>query len=789
MPRNKRTQGLKRTLGLYLIPAAITTCLLISWMVHSVLGDGLRAENEKQIDNVVMQASYQINSVKTLLQSDTNYFAKSPALISMLEDVSYLNGIKSQRDILGNFKQLQNSEREYREMYLIAPDGEVVFSHADNIFHQVAADRLWLNELTSSKSPVRIIDGQTGLRLAAASPIVHPKTGSIIGYVVLTQDASKLDAIVNSLSAETGLKIALLRENGSPLNELSDLVRRGLYAIQANPKESLYYLDNSPWFGKLSGNSLGKVFILKNAAEFQQKLVQLRWQIYMASALVTLIFSIMLGWLVSKLVLTPIQRLGDAANDLAKGREGLIPERDDEIGALGSAILSMANALRHSNARAQKLAFFDELTGLHNNAAYLEHIRQFTDPIDTQDTIAITLDIEGFKRINDIHGYHTGNKLLRAVAQRIEDSIYMFAARHGIAESNFVTARGAADKFMIFACLPANSSQHLPLALTGLILKQVKNPITIEAHEHVVSCYIGWERGGNSGFEVYEKADMALHEAKSTKTPMLRFSGELLERTRRNQELSDSITRALDNDEFTLYYQPKCTVQAPHTIVEYEALIRWPTENGFISPGEFIPFAEEANFIGSIDLWVCKRVILDIAEMYKCGMSDFVVSFNVSAKRLSDNRFVDFLKQAVESGRVKPQHLQIEITEHSLIGNTKAAVAVISELRRYGITVALDDFGTGHSSLGYLNELPIRTLKIDRCFVRDVHKDRQRQTLLKHIIALGQDMGLQIVAEGVEGEDELSILQELGCDLVQGFLFYRPMPLDSLLDIYQTKAA
>ena len=121
----------------------------------------------------------------------------------------------------------------------------------------------------------------------------------------------------------------------------------------------------------------------------------------------------------------------------------------------------MANALRHSNARAQKLAFFDELTGLHNNAAYLEHIRHFNEPIDAQDTVAIALNLEGFKRVNDIHGYHTGNRLLKAVAQRIEDSVRIFSSRHGITESSFVTARGAADQFMVFACLPSNSSQHL----------------------------------------------------------------------------------------------------------------------------------------------------------------------------------------------------------------------------------------------------------------------------------------------------------------------------------------
>lgn len=586
--------------------------------------------------------------------------------------------------------------------------------------------------------------------------------------------------------------VSYMDAEGHPLHELhphaADLL---LLHKQATTNDATYLLGDNQWAIHRALSNFGEIVVFRDASEQLEQLSWLRQQTAWLTLGFTLLFSLLIWWLISSMVLRPLKTLSVAATSIADGtyHENSIHVRNDEIGSLWSSILSMATNIKKSSHRNHMLAYYDDLTGLHNKQAFLEHIRQFTDTVSTMDVAIWVVDLDNFKQLNDIHGYHVGNNILRAVASRLEDAAEHFSVKYKLQQSQFMVARASGDEYLIFGRFQPNCPTDIANLFAQHLVTQVNQPFSMGTQQYHVGCYVGWAQSGNSGFEIYEKADMAMHEAKKTKSCVVEFNAELLERTRRNQELSESIKRALANDSFTLHYQPKCDVKSPHAIVEYEALIRWPTETGMISPAVFIPFAEDVGLIGAIDAWVGCKVLLDIQRMENAGMSEFCVSFNVSAERLSDRTFTGGLMQQVQLLGVNPSHLQIEITEHSLIENMQESMKAILELKTFGISVALDDFGTGHSSLGYLKDLPVSALKIDRCFVQDTDLDLQKQTLLKHIIAIGKGLGMQVVAEGVETDGELRVLQELECDLAQGYLLHRPMPLQSVLSLRSKLAA
>lgn len=794
MPRFINSMTMPKRLYLYLLPTVMVACLTVSAVFYQSMSQSMDAENRERVQSVSREADQRVQEYLKSSQSDADVFAATPEPKTLLQPNGYAVGIEAQSRAINSFRMLQTAKTSYRELFILNSQGHLLMSHADDPFYLAEKDLHWLEAMVLSqkdKSALELkfmlTDTQNGRRLSILSPIHHPDM-TTMGWIVLSQDLR----VFHSLSEGSGSMVSYMDAEGHPLHELHPHAAELLLLHkQATADDATYRLGDNQWAIHRALSNFGEIVVFRDASEQLEQLSWLRQQTAWLTLGFTLLFSLLIWWLISSMVLRPLKTLSVAATSIADGtyHENSIHVRNDEIGSLWSSILSMATNIKKSSHRNHMLAYYDDLTGLHNKQAFLEHIRQFTDTVSTMDVAIWVVDLDNFKQLNDIHGYHVGNNILRAVASRLEDAAEHFSVKYKLQQSQFMVARASGDEYLIFGRFQPNCPTDIANLFAQHLVTQVNQPFSMGTQQYHVGCYVGWAQSGNSGFEIYEKADMAMHEAKKTKSCVVEFNAELLERARRNQELSESIKRALANDTFTLHYQPKCDVKSPHAIVEYEALIRWPTETGMVSPAVFIPFAEDVGLIGAIDAWVGCKVLLDIQRMENAGMSEFCVSFNVSAERLSDRTFTGGLMQQVQLLGVNPSHLQIEITEHSLIENMQESMKAILELKTFGISVALDDFGTGHSSLGYLKDLPVSALKIDRCFVQDTDLDLQKQTLLKHIIAIGKGLGMQVVAEGVETDGELRVLQELECDLAQGYLLHRPMPLQSVLSLRSKLAA
>ncbi len=488
-------------------------------------------------------------------------------------------------------------------------------------------------------------------------------------------------------------------------------------------------------------------------------------------------------------VTQPLMRVSAAAKEMTNGtfKDKQQPVIGGEIGALWNSMHSMYTSLKKQSKQVESLAFFDDLTPLNNKHAFLSHIRKL-DNNESSKVAAWVIDIDDFKRINNIYGYDVGNKVLIEFGRRLKDASLLFERVHNLGKDNFLVARDSADEFLVFSNQIRNT--QLAEVFASSIHMQLNTPVIVDGRELNVSCFVGWDAGTDSGFDIYQNATMAMHDAKKNRLPSSQFNQTLLENIHARQELSDNIKRALDTNEFILHYQPKCKINSNKIeIKEYEALIRWTSKDGFISPGVFIPFAEEANLISYIDMWVCEQVIKDVKHLEQNQPDDFSISFNVSGSRISDPKFLSSLSKWIDEYQINPAHLQIEITEHTLIDNTQNSIESILALKNLGVSVALDDFGTGYCSLGYLKDLPIDTLKIDRCFVSDINFDESKRILLKHIISIGQDLGLKMVAEGVETVYELETLRLLNCDMAQGFHLYKPMPMSNIIELSKENIA
>jgi diguanylate cyclase (GGDEF)-like protein len=759
------------------------------------MGESLILQMKKNILSAAAQSDSKIQGHLRSSQSDSNLIAKSDNVLSLIHSGQIDKKIDAQTRTTNMFYQLQQAKPEYREMYVLDKNGAIILSHSDDMFYLPNTDKRWLSDIyfehkdTNFLMPkFNILITQGGERLATLSPVVLGD--ETMGHVILTQDLRAFAAMAFEFSPNGGGKVIFKAKDEIFLHELGEVELNLLSQLDDNKSDEMILNDETYWLPYSFASDFGDIIVFHDATDYFNQLKSLQINTICVSFFIVLIFSIVFWSIVSKALLAPLKKVSEAATQIARGTYVAnlrVTRRNDEIGQLWTDINKMSDDINVNNKRISQLAYNDDLTQLKNKHAFLETIKNKIPQREPLERAVWVFDLDKFKQINDINGYDFGNKVLIHVANRIKEYSRDFGALHKLPPGAFQISRSAGDEFLITAFMPMQ--EGLAEAFAKGLYGFIRSPLFIEGRELQLNGFVGWQQSSEPGFNIYQNADMAMHEAKNLQQSIMRFSIDLLERVKRNQLLSDNIKRALDINEFILYYQPKCATKAPHDISEYEALIRWPTDDGFISPGVFIPFAEEANLIRAIDMWVCEHVIYDVVRLESLGMSGFTISFNVSGKRLSDPDFVFNLRQWISEHKINPAHLQIEITEHSLIHDMEKSIVAISTIRKMGVGIALDDFGTGHSSLSYLKDLPLNALKIDRCFIQDVNKDQKKQVLLKNIISIGSDLGLQMVAEGVETQEELDVLMQYDCDLVQGFFFHRPMPMDDIIKLQNKSSA
>ncbi len=435
--------------------------------------------------------------------------------------------------------------------------------------------------------------------------------------------------------------------------------------------------------------------------------------------------------------------------------------------------------LRQNEARLNYLAYHDTLTDLPNRALFqdrLEHALARARRFGSQLALLI-IDLDRFKNFNDSLGHDMGDQVLWKVACQL---------RNGLREVDTL-ARIGGDEFVIV--LENIASQADVVTVAKKVLSLVVQPISLREHQLFLTASIGislFPQNGEDVSSLMRKADRAMHQAKNKGGDCFSFlSAADDDLAEERLFLENDLRQAVDRHELLLHYQPQIDLVSGR-LVGVEALVRWQhSVRGMISPGDFIPLAEETGLIVSIGEWVLRAACIQGQLWQQAGLPPVRVAVNISTWQIRQPDFVDMVEGILEESGFDPQLLELEITESAVMDNVQEAVRILSIFQQRGISLAMDDFGTGYSSLSSLQRLPLSKLKIDRCFIREVTTNASDAALISSVIALGRTMGLGVVAEGVETEEQLQFLQQKDCAQVQGFLFSKPLPAREVAALFE----
>jgi diguanylate cyclase (GGDEF)-like protein/PAS domain S-box-containing protein len=426
-------------------------------------------------------------------------------------------------------------------------------------------------------------------------------------------------------------------------------------------------------------------------------------------------------------------------------------------------------------AKAEKLdylAYYDSLTGLANRSLFHERLVQYVSTAQSEKSpLAVAVvDVDRFKIINDSLGRQAGDELLRLVAERIESHA-----------GPIRMARITADRFAIVRT-GLSSESEVARFIEQWLAECFGPPYAVSGTELRVSGKAGvalFPNDGQDADALFQNAEAALKKAKATGERYLFHTQQMTERIGENLALENKLRQALEKEEFVLHYQPKVDT-ATRRIESVEALIRWRSPDlGLVPPMQFIPLLEETGLILEVGAWALRRAVLDHRHWKELGLPAPRIAVNVSAVQLRRRDFVATVEDALKLG-VVPPGIDIEVTESLIVEDLEVNVKKLEAVRVLGVSIAIDDFGTGYSSLGYLAKLPVHSLKIDRSFIITMLKDPAIMTLVSTIVSMAHSLRLKVVAEGVDAEEQAKVLDSLGCDQLQGYLFGRPVDLDEM---------
>ena len=441
----------------------------------------------------------------------------------------------------------------------------------------------------------------------------------------------------------------------------------------------------------------------------------------------------------------------------------------------------------------RQLGRYDSLTGLPNRQVFKEQLGHAVARADRtgQALVMLSLDLDRFKRINDTLGHEAGDLLLKEVASRLNKSLRQtdYVARHDSNAAAHHVARQGGDEFTVLLSELSEAQEATKVARR--ILDALSQPFNLGGSEIMMSASIGiavYRLDGNDADSLLKNADAAMYYAKEQgKNNYQYYNDKMNTSALQKMTLESNLHRALERDEFSLYYQPKVELRNG-SIIGAEALIRWRhPELGLVSPVEFIPMAEESGLIIAIGEWVLNKACARLRAWQKEGLTPVPVAVNLSAKQFHQQNITAMITRALQDHGVDPRLLELEITESTAMRNAEETCATLLSLKALGVRIAIDDFGTGYSSLSYLKRFPIDSLKIDRSFVTDLPGNQDDATIAQAIITMAHALRLKVIAEGVESEAQLEFLTANGCDEIQGYYFSRPLPAELCTQMLREK--
>jgi diguanylate cyclase (GGDEF)-like protein len=476
------------------------------------------------------------------------------------------------------------------------------------------------------------------------------------------------------------------------------------------------------------------------------------------------------------IILTASTEPGDKLKALELGATDFLSKPVDA----SELVLRVRNTLS-AKAYQDQLAYYDSLTGMPNLKLFIERLGWGIELSKREGSTLMLLEIglDKFRQINETLGMYAGDKVLITIAERLNALIRnsdFIGRTDGTIKTGELARVGGHELSIVLS--GANSIETSSL-VSKRILDAVRQPVLIDEHEIFITASIGIAACPTDGEEVeslIKHASSARDFARKQGSNNYQFfSSEMNAHAKERMRMESNLRKALDNNEFELHYQPKIYSET-NKLVGMECLLRWnQPELGSVSPAIFIPEAEKLGLIVPIGEWVLKQACQMTSEWVKLGYENLKVSVNVSPLQLNEVSLKKSITSAIQSSGLSPQNLVLEITESMMMGDIERNITLLQHIVDLGVSFSLDDFGTGYSSLSYLKKFPIDELKIDRSFLTNVPEINEDNSIVKAIIAMAHSLGLEVVAEGVEKAEQLEFLRQLNCDIIQGFIYSKPL--------------
>jgi len=602
------------------------------------------------------------------------------------------------------------------------------------------------------------------------------------------------DALAKDLGRLTGLDVSFLSRHGDDpwmlqastldgtlRNDVATDFSANRFAASDAEGNALYSDDFVTRVLSLStGEGDGAVVILQRPIDAAlEPFRHLQHQLVLVS-LIAVVVSILASMLIARSIARPMGELADVARRIAGGDYSTVPpvSRGDEIGELAKAFRTMQQGIASRETRIMDLAYRDTLTGLPNRA-------KFNDRLDSALTTAapvnaavgvLLMDLDNFKYVNDTLGHSIGDLLLREVAARL---------RTVVTAEGAVVSRLGGDEFAVL--LPGCGAGEARQVARSILLS-LEVPMNFEGHAVDVRASIGVAAYPDHGLErstLMRRADVAMYAAKRNNVGSLIWHERYEQHSHERLSLISDLRKAIDNEELLLMYQPKVAM-AKNGELFVEAMVRWQhPSRGMVPPMEFIPFAEQTGSIREVTHWVVARAVAQCAAWRRAGLA-MNVSINISARDLMDAELPVRFASLLQKHGCSAEWIALEITESAIFDDPGHAIENLHLLHSLGCRLAIDDYGTGYSSLAYLRRLPLNELKIDKSFVQRMARDASDAVIVRSTIDLAHNMGLNVVAEGVEDEATLERLRALGCDMVQGFFLSKPVLPDDVVTWFRS---
>ena len=638
----------------------------------------------------------------------------------------------------------------------------------------------------------QLLDGAAGTQQAPAMVLVRGQLYQLVVVPVLAPlpvawlavGFSVNDALAQELHRLTRLQVSFLsREDGAPWRiQASTLAGRERSLLLAEMAAGRLVASDQE--GNVGSDDESITRVLKLSLRSNESVVavlqeplsealepfrQLQRRLTLISLLGILV-SIVASIGIARGIGRPVRDLAGVARRIAGGDYSTLPHhaRNDEIGDLAAAFRAMQEGIVTRESRITDLAYRDSLTGLPNRALFAERLDHALAPAvrGSAPVAVLLMDLDHFKYVNDTLGHSIGDLLLREVAARLQAVVR---------RASDTVARLGGDEFAIL--LPGASVDDARRAGEA-ILRVLEAPMNLEGHVVDIRASIGaavCPDHADESSRLLRHADVAMYEAKRSNRGIVAWDDQYDQHGLERLSLMSDLRKAIERDELTLVYQPKVSLD-PVAEHQVEALVRWQhPARGLVPPSEFVPFAEQTGYIRVITQWVIGPAVAQCAAWRGRGLP-VNVAINLSARDLLDVELPDRFEELLRREKCAASWFSFEITESAILDDPGHAVRNLERLHALGCRLAIDDYGTGYSSLAYLRTLPVQELKIDKSFVMGLARDASNEIIVRSTIELGHNMGLVVIAEGVEDAATFERLRSLGCDIVQGYWLSRPLP-------------